>query len=1306
MTSASCCPTSTKKTSQELSTHENTSSCTSTVGAGPFVLDTGQRAAKILLSEIYTIMLTNNVSGGMGFAQGGWRLGHVGKPSSAAGALCGHEVCHDWKRGTRLGEADHPGPSGGGARATARRRAEEGDGDMTMDDGMGFAAMLRPIVEKLIRQVLKEILGGGAVKQMLAGMLANTSSGPLAAPVAGDEVPAEGEGMSKRARWRQRRGDGDVGADGPAKGKGKSGGAEPSKGKGKSSGTELREGKGKSSGDEPGKGNGKSSGAEPTKGNGKSSGAEAGKGKSAAGQADGDAADGGEWTVVGRRLGDWALRAGDWSDPVLSYDELVAKASGGDAPVRAVALVSEEQRDVLTSLFRGAAKQHALLLVEQRSGERTERCPGSCGGRLAFRQVFFTRACTPGLEPPKPRVQAAGGKLEVLKSSVVFCRFLQRYHDKEVWQQILKQPQRVLFEHLAKHRLKAVDSWGWCCEDVEGSPFKRVFGKLRVSDKDIPGLLATSGQCGFFEPARSFAMDPVTTEWVPQQDGETPAAYLQRCLAVKADFGLVAGRRQLAKRLRRDASTPVQRLWLVQTVPAEVTVEQLTAVLAQTFQDVEMVWQRRRGGTRDFTFRAKTAEAADSIALPLEFGDQQVVLWVRHAPPKRGQQAAQVIHTSASWSLLPPKPAFATEPRQGVPEALETGDVAGGAGGDKEATALSKDGTKAAEAAKRAAPPAAPAAKRVAGNQRALPPGAKITAVEKDGNCLFASVALGLNRLRRDPETEKEWTAAEIRAKVAVHLRKNEQKYVPQWDREMPDRTQARNWEAYVAAIETDKVWGGLTELRGISRTFDVRVIVFPQNEHVEPFHIHGQAKKRTIGLYFTGSHYDLLEGSEGAALPKSILNIRAPPEDVPMRGGGRGSGDVAARPAFPPFGSARAATKEVDGGTPGSVWTSGCGDATPASVWTLDQGAATPASVWTQAGSRSAAGGGRRPSSAFSVASGGGDVRLCSSASSVASPGDGGARLSAGTLASLTAGRAGGRTPSVAPSSPDWGAVDELEEGAAVMAARPRPPFAMWWGRKSTMHPALQRDGSFKLQCEHCAKVFKAKDSSALAKLRYNHYVAWHPDEPRNFGRFPCKEVQLKVLPKSAAVDWRCPCCRVAVPRGGLEAVSKTVWARAREGHRLQAHPELSRVAFAVRCRTAGTRTARNAMRLRTVNLNKGQARRQTSGGKAAAAGSMSGFVCFTWPQLRRGKKTEAKLCLYTAWRCRRCPCVYPDAKSARAHRCGETARLKGNKKRIKALKKLRRRAGTLRHGIAEDLLARTFDTALRMLSGEAMDP
>ena len=52
---------------------------------------------------------------------------------------------------------------------------------------------------------------------------------------------------------------------------------------------------------------------------------------------------------------------------------------------------------------------------------------------------------------------------------------------------------------------------------------------------------------------------------------------------------------------------------------------------------------------------------------------------------------------------------------------------------------------------------------------------------------------------------------------------------------------------------------------------WDIRIIVFPRNELMQPFHLHGQAKKRVIGLYFTGSHCDYLEGESGA-LPKSIL--------------------------------------------------------------------------------------------------------------------------------------------------------------------------------------------------------------------------------------------------------------------------------------------------------------------------------------------------------------------------------------------------------------------------------------------------
>ena len=278
--------------------------------------------------------------------------------------------------------------------------------------------------------------------------------------------------------------------------------------------------------------------------------------------------------------------------------------------------------------------------------------------------------CTPGVETPKPKAQAPGCKVDVLKSSVVFVRFLQRYLDKDTWSQIVKQPQRALLDHLAKYRLKAMDSWGWAVEPVPGGVGQQVFGKCRMADKDIQTLLATSGRTAFFEPSRGFEMGPVTTEWQQQREDETPGAYLARCLTLAADYGLVSGRKQLGKRMKHDPSIPMQRLWLVQMVPGVVTVEQLSEVLAQSFTDVEMVHQRRRGSkefpTKDYTFRAKTTEQADSVALPLIYGDEQIVLWVRRAPPKRGPQQAQEIRTSGAWSLLEPRSAFGREPRAGA----------------------------------------------------------------------------------------------------------------------------------------------------------------------------------------------------------------------------------------------------------------------------------------------------------------------------------------------------------------------------------------------------------------------------------------------------------------------------------------------------------------------------------------------------------------------------------------------------------------------------------------------------------------
>ena len=62
----------------------------------------------------------------------------------------GREIDHSPYVGVRVGEASHPGPSGGGSRATARRRAENGDeGENDFGD---LASILKPMIAAMIKE--------------------------------------------------------------------------------------------------------------------------------------------------------------------------------------------------------------------------------------------------------------------------------------------------------------------------------------------------------------------------------------------------------------------------------------------------------------------------------------------------------------------------------------------------------------------------------------------------------------------------------------------------------------------------------------------------------------------------------------------------------------------------------------------------------------------------------------------------------------------------------------------------------------------------------------------------------------------------------------------------------------------------------------------------------------------------------------------------------------------------------------------------------------------------------------------------
>ena len=662
-------------------------------------------------------------------------------------------------------------------------------------------------------------------------------------------------------------------ADSPAKGKGKhiEQHAGPMKGKGKTAETDgTHKGKGKGHETRPLKGHGK--GAD---GDGESK----GKGKAAsraAGQPDEDES---SWEIVPGKQ--WTLRSGDWTDPVLTYEEVIqAFAKEDSAAVKAVVLTTPEQRDTMQTLLRGTSKAHAVLIVTPDKAA-TQKCRGVSGGRVSYRTVAVHESYTAGLEKPQPKAMAKAIRLEQKATTVIYVRFFQRYMTAEKWREAHRNPQREFHAFMAQHRMKALDSWSWQVEAVARTEQQKIFGCARIQEGDVHTLLALSGKGGiFFDASRSFTLTPCFTEWHDQLEHETPVEYLRRMMTVPADFGLVAGSRQLGKRLKRAEGQAVQRHWLIDGVPREVTTDQLVTVLQGAgFDEIEMLVQRRRGALMEFHFRAKATFTTDCIGIPFQLGENEFALWARIAPPKRGKGTPQTISTAGSWSLEPPKSRWTTEQvalNEGEDQetngkdgasVLDSGSTAGDVtmppgAADKDRPA-GPVGAKERRAGEKGA-----AKKIMAVQQRSVPAGVEVAAQPMDGNCLLHCLAAGLKEL----DTPKEYTAAEIRARVANHFAKNESEYRKIWDGELPNHAVSDDFKHYVREVEKDGVWGGLLELRAAARIYDTRLIIFATPVEIEPFHVHGQQKRRVIALRFNGRHYDLLRGV-GGKLPKCCPN-------------------------------------------------------------------------------------------------------------------------------------------------------------------------------------------------------------------------------------------------------------------------------------------------------------------------------------------------------------------------------------------------------------------------------------------------
>ena len=201
---------------------------------------------------------------------------------------------------------------------------------------------------------------------------------------------------------------------------------------------------------------------------------------------------------------------------------------------------------------------------------------------MAFRQVSFTRACTPGLEAPAPKTQVKAGKVEVVPSAVVYTRFCNG----------LEASPAACLGAPGPSPLEGHGLLGLVCGTVPGrhGPAAGVWqdqnsgkGRQHLDGYERPpGLLNLLGVCRWDPLAQNGCRSRKARLRLHIWLGASPWRLL---------WGWWPGRGSSANVLLMTR----RFLWLVQIVPNEVTVEQLMGVLGCAFTDVEMVFQRRRG---------------------------------------------------------------------------------------------------------------------------------------------------------------------------------------------------------------------------------------------------------------------------------------------------------------------------------------------------------------------------------------------------------------------------------------------------------------------------------------------------------------------------------------------------------------------------------------------------------------------------------------------------------------------------------------------------------------------------------------
>ncbi|CAE7667378.1 CTSD [Symbiodinium microadriaticum] len=333
------------------------------------------------------------------------------------------------------------------------------------------------------------------------------------------------------------------------------------------------------------------------------------------------------------------------------------------------------------------------------------------------------------------------------------------------------------------------DTWSWL-EESHGRSGRQLFGKARIPKKDLTSLLAASGREGvFLDPPRDAVASQI--QWLAKGIDEPASAYHERGLRMSPLLALVAQGGRIGARTTRDPTQAIARIWNFPHVPGDWGPEEVKSVLAQAFDAVTLIHNRRTG--REFLYRFRGAHKyGDKDVVPLQATVDdgtatpgETTLWAQVAP-HRPQGNKQHFLKPAPVPLLP----ATASPLDGKLVKVVKPPV------------LDENGKETSPAQNRAL------------HQREVPAGCQIIDIDKDGSCLYRAVAQGLTWLSGKKKTEH--CHRDLRARANAHLRRHQAQYVDEWDgigpslerHEAESPTKAEGFAKYLDLAEKESAYG------------------------------------------------------------------------------------------------------------------------------------------------------------------------------------------------------------------------------------------------------------------------------------------------------------------------------------------------------------------------------------------------------------------------------------------------------------------------------------------------------------------